>query len=78
MLYFDFMAIINLRIHMRWDREMVQGVTLHPQSLFTVKFLMIFQICHPRRIKRTVNSKRTVDSTVPNFRFSAFMQLLSY
>ena len=27
------------------------GVTLHPQSLFTVKSLINFQICFPRKIK---------------------------
>ena len=35
---------------MRFDREN-RGVILHPQSLFTVKPLKIFQICYPHKIK---------------------------
>ena len=31
--------------------KIVWGVTLHPQSLFTVKSLINFQICYPHRIK---------------------------
>ena len=28
-----------------------RGVTLYPQSLFTVKSLINFQICYPHRVK---------------------------
>ena len=31
--------------------KIVRGVTLHPQSLFTVKSLINFQICYPYKIK---------------------------
>ena len=43
---FDFMAIMNLRIFMRFD-------TSYPHSLFTVKSLINFQICYHQTIKIT-------------------------
>ena len=48
---FDFMAIINLRIYMGFERENRRGVTLHPQSLFMVKYLINSQICYPHKIR---------------------------
>ena len=54
--YFDFIAMINLRIYEGFDRKIVRGATLHPQSLFTVKSLINVQICDPRGIE-IVNTK---------------------
>ena len=43
---FRFMAIVNLR-----TVKIVSGVTLHHQSLFTVKSLINVQISYPHKIK---------------------------
>ena len=51
---FDFMAIINLRIYMGFDRRNLSGGgggTSHPSSLFTVISVINFQICYPHKIK---------------------------
>ena len=45
------MAIIDLGIYMRFDRENRSGCNFTPQSLFTVKSLINFQICCPHKIK---------------------------
>ena len=34
--------------------KIVQGVTLHPQSLFTVKSVINFQICYLRKIEMAI------------------------
>ena len=43
---------------MGFERENRRGATLHPQSLFTVKALINFQVCYPHEIK-FVNAKIT-------------------